>query len=149
MSDAGNEDEYTPEMLARMSGMIRDFVPHNAALGLEVVRVSRGDVWVRLPYDEKLVGNPVTGALHGGAISSAMDAAGGLSVMAKLGKPGSIATLDLRIDYLRAALRGQDVVIRASCYKVTRHVCFVRGVAYTTDEQDPVASVSATFARKS
>jgi acyl-coenzyme A thioesterase PaaI-like protein len=41
------------------------------------------------------------------------------------------------------------VVMRASCYKVTRHVCFVRGVAYTTDESDPVASLSATFARKS
>jgi uncharacterized protein (TIGR00369 family) len=142
-------DEYTPEMLARMSGMIRDFVPHNAALGLEVIRVSRGDVWVRLPYAEKLVGNPSTGALHGGAISSAMDATSGLSIMAKLGKPGSIATLDMRIDYMRAALRGEDVVIHASCYKVTKHVCFVRAIAYTTDEADPVASLAATFARKS
>jgi len=142
-------DEYTPEMLTRMSAMIRDFVPHNKALGLEVVRVSRGEVWVKLPWDEKLVGNPATGALHGGAISSAMDATSGLSIMAKIGKPGSIATLDMRIDYMRAALRGEDVVIRASCYKVTRHVCFVRATAYTVDETDPVASLSATFARKS
>lgn len=141
-------DEYTPEMLARMSGMIRDFVPHNKALGLEVVRMSGGDVWVKLPWAEQLVGNPVTGALHGGAISSAMDAAGGLSVMAKLGKPGSIATLDLRIDYMRAATRGEDVLIHASCYKATRHVCFVRGTAYTSDESNPVASLAATFARK-
>jgi len=147
MSDAELE-EYTPEMLARMSSMIRDFVPHNAALGLDVIRVSRGDVWIRLPYAEKLVGNPATGALHGGAISSAMDAAGGLAVMARLAKPSSIATLDLRIDYMRAAPRGEDVLIRASCYKVTRHVCFVRGTAYTTDENDPVASLAATFARK-
>lgn len=144
-----SEGEYTPEMLARMSGMIRDFVPHNAALGLEVIRVSRGDVWVRLPYAEKLVGNPETGALHGGAVSSAMDAAGGLAVMAKLGTAGGIATLDLRIDYMRAAKRGEDVVIRASCYKASKHVCFVRGVAYTTDESNPVASLAATFARKS
>ncbi len=149
MSGNDDEDEYSPEMLARMSGMIRDFVPHNAALGLDVIRVSRGHVWVRLPYAEKLVGNPATGALHGGAMSSAMDAAAGLAVMARIGRPGSIATLDLRIDYMRAALRGQDVVVRADCYKVTRHVCFVRGVAYTTDENDAVASLSATFARKS
>jgi uncharacterized protein (TIGR00369 family) len=141
--------EYTPEMLARMSAMIRDFVPHNLALNLEVVRVRANDVWMRLPYAEKLVGNPATGALHGGAISSAMDAAGGLAVMTTLGKPSSIATLDLRIDYMRAALRGQDVIIRASCYKVTKHVCFVRGTAYTTDESDPVAALAATFARKS
>jgi uncharacterized protein (TIGR00369 family) len=141
-------DEYTPEMLARMSALIRDFIPHNKALGLDVVRVKGGEVWVKLPWAEKLVGNPATGALHGGAISSAMDATSGLAIMTKLGKPGSIATLDMRIDYLRAALRGEDVVIRATCYKVTKHVCFVRASAYTTDEADPVASLAATFARK-
>ena len=142
-------DEYTPEMLARMNAMIRDLVPQNAALGLEIVRLVGGDVWIRLPWAERLVGNPETGALHGGAISTAMDAAGGLAVMAKLGRPGSIATLDLRIDYMRAAGRGEDIVIHATCYKATKHVCFVRGFAYTTDENDPVAALAATFARKS
>lgn len=141
--------EYTPEMLARMNAMIRDLVPQNAALGLEIVRLSGGDAWIRLPWAEKLVGNPETGALHGGAISTAMDAAGGLAVMAKIGRPGSIATLDLRIDYMRAGGRGEDIVIHATCYKVTKHVCFVRGFAYTTDENDPVAALAATFARKS
>ncbi len=141
--------EYTPEMLARMNAMIRDLVPQNAALGLEIVRLTGGDVWIRLPWAEQLVGNPETGALHGGAISTAMDAAGGLSVMAKLGRPGSIATLDLRIDYMRAGGRGEDIVIHATCYKATKHVCFVRGFAYTTDENDPVAALAATFARKS
>jgi len=142
-------DEYTPEMLARMNAMIRDLVPQNAALGLEIVRLAGGDVWIRLPWAEQLVGNPETGALHGGAISTAMDAAGGLAVMAKLGRPGSIATLDLRIDYMRAGGRGEDIVIHATCYKATKHVCFVRGFAYTTDENDPVAALAATFARKS
>lgn len=149
MSESNDDDEYTPEMLARMSGMIRDFVPHNKALGLEVVRMRGPDVWVKLPWAEQLVGNPATGALHGGAISSAMDATGGLAVMARLKRPGSIATLDLRIDYMRAARRGEDVVIHATCTKATRHVCFVRGTAYTTDESDPVATLAATFARKS
>lgn len=152
-----SDEELPPDVVARMSTMIREFVPHNLALGLEVLRVRGGDVWVKLPYAEKLVGDPATGVMHGGAISSAMDATGGLSVMTKLGKPGSIATLDLRIDYLRPAPRGEDVVIHATCYKITRHVCFVRGVAYTgvaeagfeVGEDHPVATLAATFARKS
>lgn len=143
------DEEYSPEMITRMNVIVRDMVPHNKALNLEIERLTRGEVWMKLPWAEHLVGNPMNGALHGGAISSAMDAAGGMAVMAKLGKPSSIATLDLRIDYMKAALRGEDVKIHASCYKVTRHVCFVRATAYTTSESDPVATVAATFARKS
>ena len=142
------DDELSPETLKRMNAMIQDFVPHNRSLGLEVVRVRQREVWVRLPYRAELVGNPETGVLHGGAVSSMMDAASGLAVMSRLGRGGSIATLDLRIDYLKPAPAERDVVAHASCFKVTKHVCFVRGVAYVDDESDPIASVSATFARR-
>ena len=97
------DDELSPETLKRMNAMIQDFVPHNRSLGLEVVRVRQREVWVRLPYRAELVGNPETGVLHGGAVSSMMDAASGLAVMSRLGRGGSIATLDLRIDYLKPA----------------------------------------------
>ena len=140
--------EYSPEMLERVGAMIREFVPHNRSLGLEVVRVRDREVWVRLPYRPELIGNPETGVLHGGAISSMMDAASGLAVMTRLGRSGFIATLDLRIDYLKPARAERDVIAHATCFKVTKHVCFVRGVAYVDDESDPIASVSATFARK-
>jgi acyl-coenzyme A thioesterase PaaI-like protein len=56
-----------------------------------------------------------------------------------------IATLDLRIDYLRAGDAGRDVVCRASCYKLTRNVAFTRAVAYHDDEADPIATSMGTF----
>ena len=56
-----------------------------------------------------------------------------------------VATLDLRIDYLKPATPGCDVVGHASCYKLTRNVAFVRGLAFHEDEADPIASVAATF----
>jgi uncharacterized protein (TIGR00369 family) len=140
--------DHDPEELERMSAMMRDAVPHNRALGLEVVKIRDREVWLKLPYRLDLVGNPETGVLHGGAVASMMDAAAGLAAMARLGRAMNIATLDLRIDYLKPAPAGRDVIVHASCYKVTKHVCFVRGLAYVDDESDPVASVSATFARK-
>jgi uncharacterized protein (TIGR00369 family) len=143
-----SEDDVSPEVLARMSAMMRDAVPHNRALGLEVVKIRGREVWLKLPYRAELVGNPETGVLHGGAVSSMMDAAAGLAVMSRLGRAMSIATLDLRIDYLKPAPAGRDVIAHATCFKVTKHVCFVRGLAYVDDESDPCASVSATFARK-
>ena len=57
----------------------------------------------------------------------------------------AIATLDLRIDYVKLGTPRRDVVIHTHCYKVTRNVAFVRGVAYHDDEDDPIASATGTF----
>jgi uncharacterized protein (TIGR00369 family) len=48
-------------------------VPHNRALGMELVEVGASETVFRLPYDPKLVGNPDTGVLHGGAITALLD----------------------------------------------------------------------------
>lgn len=120
-------------------------VPHNRALGLRVVSVDDARSHFVLPYAEHLVGNPETGVLHGGAISAAMDAACGAAVFQALRKPTFIATLDLRIDYLKPATPGRDVNVHAHCYKVTRSVAFVRGVAFHADESDPIASGTGSF----
>jgi acyl-coenzyme A thioesterase PaaI-like protein len=56
-----------------------------------------------------------------------------------------IATLDLRIDYLRPAEAGRAVRCRASCYKQTRNVAFTRAVAFHDDPGDPIAHSVGTF----
>lgn len=120
-------------------------IPHNHALGLKVVAFRRGEVEFELPYDPKLVGNPDTGVLHGGAITALIDACSGASVFAALTEWKPIATLDLRIDYLRAGDAGRSILCRASCYKITRNVAFTRAIAYHDDEADPIASSMGTF----
>ena len=70
-------------------------IPHNKALGMELLELERGEAKFRLPYDEKLVGNPDTGVLHGGAITALLDASSGAAVFAALTEWVPIATLDL------------------------------------------------------
>ena len=120
-------------------------IPHNKALGMELLELDRGEARFRLPYDAKLVGNPDTGVLHGGAITALLDASSGAAVFASLTDWVPIATLDLRIDYLRAAEPGRDVVCHATCYKRTRNVAFTRAIAYHDDPADPIASSVGTF----
>jgi uncharacterized protein (TIGR00369 family) len=136
--------------LDEINRRMRSWVPHNRELGLVVTDFSRpsGVVWMTLPYSERLVGNPDDGVLHGGAITTLMDAACGMAVMVRLGAGAPIATLDLRIDYLKPAVAGRDVVAHTECFKITRHIAFVRGLAHTGDENDPIAAVAATFMRK-
>ena len=128
--------------------LVRGFsanVPHNKALGMEIVDVQPRLAVFRLPYDEKLVGNPDTGVIHGGAITALLDGASGAAVFATLTDFVPIATLDLRIDYLRPAEAGQDVHARATCYKLTNNVAFTRAVAYHEDPEDPIAHSVGTF----
>ena len=134
-------------LLAKINRQFQRVVPHNQALGLEMVALEDGAARMLLPYSLDLVGNPETGVLHGGPITTLMDACCGAAVFMKLASPVPIATLDLRIDYLRPATAGQDVLAHASCFRLTRNVAFVRGVAYhaETGEEDPIASAAGAF----
>ncbi|HEY5922104.1 MAG TPA: PaaI family thioesterase [Kofleriaceae bacterium] len=135
-----NEDKPLP-----VSRGFVDAIPHNRALGMKVVEFQRAEAVFSLPYDEKLVGNPDTGVLHGGAITALLDACSGAAVFAALTEWSSIATLDLRIDYLRAGEVGKEIRCRAHCYRLTRNVAFTRAVAYHDDEADPIATSMGTF----
>lgn len=107
--------------------------------------VKAGEAVLRVPYDERLVGNPDTGVLHGGVITTILDNASGMAVQSTFEQWISIATLDLRIDYMRPATAGQTVFARAECYRLTRSIAFARAVAYHADPSDPVATAQGAF----
>ncbi|MEZ4255338.1 MAG: PaaI family thioesterase [Polyangiales bacterium] len=69
----------------------------------------------------------------------------GAAVFMALDVPKPIATLDLRIDYLRPATPGQAVLAEARCFKTTKNVAFVRSVAYHDRVDDPIATATGTF----
>ena len=140
------------ERLARMRDGFIANVPHNRALGIVIAEVGAGDMTMRLPFDPRFLGNPELGVLHGGVITALLDACSGGAVFAALlarEEALAIATLDLRIDYLRPAVAGQDVTARATCYAITRNVAFVRASA-TIDAADGapgplLATAAGTF----
>ena len=120
-------------------------VPFNTAIGLRAVDCDHGVATTTLAWKDDLVGNPETGVLHGGAVTAMMDATCGLAVFMKMPAPVRIATLDLRIDYLKPATPPKEVRCRAECYKLTRQVAFVRALAFHDDPSDAIASAAGTF----
>ena len=118
---------------------------HVVALGLRYV--AHGDNWceLALDYDRRLVSDATSGILASGPIVSLMDTAAGFAVWTRRRRFAAQATLDLRLDYLRPARAGSAVTGRAECYRLTRRVAFVRGVAHDGDSADPVAHLAGTY----
>lgn len=137
-----------------VSGMSREqltekfvhVVPHNRALGMTLEALRPRFATQRLPYQDFLVGDPETGVLHGGVITTLIDSISGLVAMTSQPKIVGVATLDLRIDYLKPATPGRDLFADAHCYKLTPHFAFVRCVAYHDTPEDAVALGMAIFA---
>lgn len=120
-------------------------VPHATELGMTITQIGDGEAEITMPYDKRFVGDPQTGVIHGGAVSALIDTCCGAAVMSHPKSPSVTATINLRIDYMRAATPGQAVTAKATCYHVTRSVAFVRATAVDDDTQNPVATAAGAF----
>ncbi len=118
-------------------------VGHGRALGMEYGASGHDWMELSLPWREALVGVPETGILASGAIVSLIDTASGMAVWVSSGKFTPLVTINLRIDYLRPAFRGESVRACCECTKLTRRIAFTRGTAFVGDK--PIAYSSGTF----
>ena len=128
-----------------LAPMFVEGTPHAKFLGIKFVAIDLGRATLSLPYDKKLVGNIETGILHGGVLTALLDQASGLAAVSSFENAMPVATLDLRIDYMRASKPGKTLIAEAHAYKTTRHIAFVRAVAHDGDADDPVATSQASF----
>ncbi len=115
-------------------------------LGLITRDAGEGYLVLELPYSEKIIGNPDTGAIHGGAITTLMDTASGSVMICALDHFELCPTLDLRVDYMHPAEPGKPVYARAETYKVTPNIIFTRCEAYQ-EKGNTIANCVGTFMR--
>jgi uncharacterized protein (TIGR00369 family) len=81
-----------------------DHSPFMRFLGLRLVRAEKGTVEICLPFREEFLRADGSDWLHGGIVSSLADIVGDYAVITETG--AGVPTIDLRVDYLRPARRG-------------------------------------------
>lgn len=140
-----NTDLSSPDFDAVrfIGGMAR--VGHNGLVGMRYH--AHGPDWAELALDhrDELVGDLATGVIASGPIFTTMDMALSISVWLKAGIFRPHATLDLRVDWLRAAEPCTTIYARGDCYRLSRSIAFVRGEAHDGDAARPVAHVIGTY----
>ena len=107
-------------MNAPTTGPLRlDDSPYQRWLGIVMESAGDGVVTIRLPFRDELLREDGSDWLHGGIVSALIDIAGDYAVVTKTGI--GVPTIDLRVDYLRPARRG-DLVATGRVVKLGRTI---------------------------
>ena len=146
MSDALADLDKRIELMRANLDHIENMNPWGATVGFKPTRIERGRVWGLQPYDEKLIGDPDRGVVHGGVISTFLDNLCGMACSVAMEEFRFVATLDLRIDYMRPAEKNRDIKGEAECYHLTKSVAFTRAWAYHESRDKVIATAQGAFA---
>ena len=106
--------EFEPEFIAVLKDLFENKIVFNKVLGLKIEAIRPEGVTARIDMKPDLIGHYQHGRVHGGVVSAALDAMGGLACVAangarhmneeplqRLQRFSKLGTIDLRIDYLR------------------------------------------------
>ncbi|HUF55861.1 MAG TPA: PaaI family thioesterase [Thermohalobaculum sp.] len=141
----------------RLLQALLETVPYHRLLGVRFDRLG-DELTARLPYEEKLIGNPRIPALHGGVTASFLEIAGqmqlawdfvsqrvegGGAVPAGL-FPAMPKTIDITIDYLRRG-RPRETFARTRVQKAGRRVAHLHVEAWQDEHARPIAMLRGNF----
>lgn len=130
--------EFEIEFVTNLKKIFEESIVFNQVLGLKITDLLPESVHGRIEMRQELIGHYSYNRVHGGVISAALDAMGGLAVMAAIGarhmdeeplmrlhRFGKLGTIDLRIDYLRPAI-GEFFTMKAEVLRLGSRVASTR-----------------------
>ena len=129
---------FEAEFVNGLTAIFEDKIVFNRVLGLKITSLQPNEVRARIDMKSDLVGHYSFNRIHGGVISAALDAMGGLACLAAIGarhmeetpaqrllRFGKLGTIDLRIDYLRPGI-SEYFELRAQVLRLGSRVASTR-----------------------
>jgi uncharacterized protein (TIGR00369 family) len=144
------------QLITEITTLFEHKITFNEFLGFHIEQLEPAPVRIGFQMRPELIGHYLHGRLHGGVIASVLDVAGGLAVMMGIAAfhPGNttvqilerfsrLATIDLRVDYLRQGI-GHEFTAQAEVVRLGRRVA-VCSMRLTNDHQSLIATGNASY----
>jgi uncharacterized protein (TIGR00369 family) len=95
--------QINEELAGIVRKFMREYVPFNAFLGIDLDVLEEGHALLSLPFRPEFIGDSMRSppALHGGLTATLLDTAGGAAVWTTVQLQDRVSTIDMRVDYLR------------------------------------------------
>src|ERR1700761_2354616 len=104
--------------------------PFHEWLGLKVIAVAEGEIELSASWREEWVVNPDKRYTHGGVLAALVDLAADWALVSKTGR--GVPTIDLRVDYHRAAFPG-DLRVKGKVIRFGAQVSTAEAHVYDAD----------------
>jgi acyl-coenzyme A thioesterase PaaI-like protein len=137
---------FEPEFVQAITELFEQKIVFNQHIGLKIDEVLPERVSGHLDMRPELIGHYAHHRLHGGVISAALDAMGGLAVLAgmaarhmddsieqRMHRFAKLGTIDLRIDYLRPAVGSARFALHAEALRLGSRVASTRMAFHGAD----------------
>ena len=118
-------------------------IPYCRFLGVET-DLKGNELTTILKFSDRLIGNPVLPALHGGVVGAFLEITAVFQLMLEVECEELPKPVDIGIDYLRSG-RPVDTYARATVTKHGRRVCNIRAEAWQEDRSRPIAALHGHF----
>lgn len=149
-------DQEKAQILQERLKMGFNMVPFNQAIGLKITEMGAEAIRAEFAMQPQLIGNVFKQILHGGVIATALDTVGGAMAMSgayvalkgtpkeqRLARINRLATIDMRIDYLKAG-KGELFTATATLLRVGKQICVTR-MELHNEKQELIAAGTATY----
>jgi len=135
------------QALDQIKEIFNEGIPFNKFLGLRVIEIERGRVVAEIPFRRpQYVGDTGKSIVHGGVISTLIDATGGAVAFTMLDfdrGETSLNTVDMRVDYVRMG-RGERFLATGTVIRKGNRICVTR-TEVTDDDGHLVAHGTAAY----
>lgn len=142
--------------MAEITTLFEHKITFNEFLGFRIGQLEPAPIRIGFQMRPELIGHYLHGRLHGGVIASVLDVAGGLAVMMGIAafhrgdttqqileRFSRLATIDLRVDYLRQGI-GKEFTAEAEVVRLGRRVA-VCSMRLTNDQQSLISTGNASY----
>ena len=153
---ARRTEKEEQNLKSSITELFEERITFNGFLGFKIASLEPGSASIKFSMRPELVGHYLYGRLHGGVISSVLDATAGLAVVCEVAEfhPHEstleimsrfryLGTVDLRIDYLRQGI-GEEFFATAEVTRLGKRIA-ATSMQLKNDEGSLIATGNATY----